>query len=58
MKATGTWNDVRNVDPQALLTEHTRGHIDAWVAKFPPDRKRSALIQGLFATQEQNGGFL
>jgi NADH-quinone oxidoreductase subunit E len=58
MKATGTYDEVRDVDPLALLSEHTRHHIDHWVAKFPPDRKRSALIQGLFATQEQNGGYL
>jgi NADH-quinone oxidoreductase subunit E len=30
-----------------LLTPHTREHIDHWVAKFPPDRKRSAVIQGI-----------
>ena len=58
MKATGTYNQVKDVDPLALLTAHTREPLDAWVAKFPPDRKRSALIQALFATQEQNGGFL
>ena len=58
MKATGTYEQVIDVDPLALLTPHTREHIDHWVAKFPPDRKRSALIQALFATQEQNGGFL
>ncbi|MFZ1392958.1 MAG: NAD(P)H-dependent oxidoreductase subunit E, partial [Dokdonella sp.] len=58
MKATGTYNQIKDVDPLALLRPHTREHIDAWVAKFPPDRKRSALIQALFATQEQNGGFL
>ena len=40
------------------LTDATRAHIDHWVAKFPPDRKRSAVIQGLMATQEQNGGWL
>ena len=28
------------------------------MAKFPPDRKRSAVIQSLFAAQEQNQGFL
>jgi NADH-quinone oxidoreductase subunit E len=28
------------------------------VAKFPQGRKRSALIQGLWAAQEQNGGHL
>ena len=58
MKATGTWNEVADVDPLEALSSHTREHIDHWVAKFPPDRKRSALIQGMFAAQEQNGGFL
>jgi len=58
MKATGTWNEIKDVDPLVVLTAHTREHIEHWVAKFPPDRKRSALIQALFAAQEQNGGFL
>ncbi|MDE2154616.1 MAG: NADH-quinone oxidoreductase subunit NuoE [Xanthomonadaceae bacterium] len=58
MKATGHHDQVSNVDPLAVLTEHTRRHIDEWVAKFPPDRKRSALIQALFGAQEQNRGFL
>lgn len=58
MKATGTYEAVRDVDPQTILTEQARQHIDHWVAKFPPDRKRSALIQGLWAAQEQNGGHL
>ena len=58
MKATGTYEEVRDVDPMVALTAHTREHIDHWVAKFPPDRKRSALIQGLMAAQEQNGGWL
>jgi len=58
MKATGHYNEVKDVDPLVELTAHTREHIDHWAAKFPPDRKRSALIQGLFAAQEQNGGHL
>jgi hypothetical protein len=58
MKATGTYEQVKDVDPLVALTAHTREHIDHWVAKFPPDRKRSALIQGLWAAQEQNGGHL
>jgi len=58
MKATGTYEAVRDVDPQVVLAEETRHHIDHWVGKFPPDRKRSALIQGLMAAQEQNGGHL
>jgi NADH-quinone oxidoreductase subunit E len=58
MKATGNFAAVRDVDPMAVLTEPTRRLIDQWVAKFPPDRSRSAVIQGLFAAQEQNGGWL
>ena len=58
MKATGHYNEVKDVDPWLVLNEHTREHIDQWIAKFPPDRKRSALIQGLMAAQEQNGGHL
>jgi NADH-quinone oxidoreductase subunit E len=58
MKATGNYEAVRDVDPQAVLSDATRKHIDHWAAKFPPERRRSALIQGLFAAQEQNGGWL
>jgi len=58
MKATGHFEQVRNIDPLVVLNDHTRHHIDEWVAKFPPDRKRSAVIQSLFAAQEQNQGFL
>lgn len=58
MKATGNFEAVKDVDPVTVLSEHTRAHIDHWLAKFPPERKRSAVIQGLFAAQEQNGGWL
>ena len=42
----------------AKLSDHVREEIDAWVAKFPPDRKRSAVISALHAVQHENGGFL
>ncbi|HRQ64969.1 MAG TPA: NADH-quinone oxidoreductase subunit NuoE [Xanthomonadaceae bacterium] len=58
MKATGNFQAVKDVDPMVVLNEHTRSHIDHWASKFPPERKRSAVIQGLFAAQEQNGGWL
>lgn len=58
MKATGDFDKVKDVDPMVALSDATRAHIDHWVAKFPPDRKRSALIQALVAAQEQNGGHL
>ena len=41
-----------------LLNEDTRAKIDHWVAKFPPENKRSALIQALIAAQDQNGGWV
>jgi NADH-quinone oxidoreductase subunit E len=58
MKATGNFDKVKNIDPLIVLNTHTREHIDHWLAKFPPERKRSALLQGLWAAQEQNDGHL
>jgi NADH-quinone oxidoreductase subunit E len=43
---------------KALLNEGTRASIDHWVSKFPPEQKRSALIQALIAAQNQNGGWV
>ncbi|MGB6309726.1 MAG: NAD(P)H-dependent oxidoreductase subunit E [Steroidobacteraceae bacterium] len=40
------------------LSEHVREEIDRWVEKFPPDRKRSAVISALHAVQHENNGFL
>jgi len=42
----------------AKLSEHVREEIDRWAAKFPPDRKRSAVISALHAAQHENHGFL
>ena len=42
----------------AALSEHTRHEIDAWVAKFPAGRQRSAVIAALRAAQHQNQGYL
>jgi NADH-quinone oxidoreductase subunit E len=42
----------------AKLSDHVREEIDHWVAKFPPDRKRSAVISALHAAQHENKGFL
>jgi NADH-quinone oxidoreductase subunit E len=40
------------------LSAHVREEIDGWVEKFPPDRKRSAVIAALHAVQHENNGFL
>ena len=42
----------------AKLSDHVREEIDRWVAKFPPDRKRSAVIAALHAVQHENNGYL
>ena len=58
MRATGNFEACRNVDPMLALSDATRAHIDHWLTKFPVGQKRSAVLQGLFAAQEQNGGWL
>lgn len=46
-------------DPKpAVLSVHAREEIDLWVAKFPPERKRSAVLSALRVVQHENGGFL
>jgi NADH-quinone oxidoreductase subunit E len=41
-----------------LLSDHVREEIDRWTAKFPDDRKRSAVIGALHAVQHENNGYL
>jgi NADH-quinone oxidoreductase subunit E len=40
------------------LPEHVRGEIDHLLAKFPPQRKRSAVLGALTAAQHDNNGYL
>lgn len=40
------------------LSEHARHEIDQWLAKFPPDRKRSAVLAALRTVQHDIGGYL
>ncbi|HLN50349.1 MAG TPA: NAD(P)H-dependent oxidoreductase subunit E [Steroidobacteraceae bacterium] len=42
----------------AELSLHVREEIDRWLAKFPEERKRSAVISSLHAAQHENNGFL
>ncbi|MFC0679190.1 NADH-quinone oxidoreductase subunit NuoE [Lysobacter korlensis] len=58
MKATGNFEACQHVDPMVALSESTRAEIDHWLTKFPPDRRRSAVLPGLHAAQAQNGGWL
>ena len=40
------------------LSESLRAEIDHWVAKYPPDGKRSAVLAALREAQHENHGFL
>jgi NADH-quinone oxidoreductase subunit E len=40
------------------LSGHVREEIDRWLAKFPADRKRSAVLAALRAAQHENDGYL
>ena len=42
----------------SILSASTRQEIDRWLTKYPPDRKRSAILTALRLAQEQNGGWL
>jgi NADH-quinone oxidoreductase subunit E len=46
------------MEHKATLSEHTRTVIDTWVAKYPPDRKQSAVLAALTEVQHENGGYL
>ncbi|MBT8121448.1 MAG: NADH-quinone oxidoreductase subunit NuoE [Gammaproteobacteria bacterium] len=41
-----------------LLTGESKAQIDAWLGKYPADRKQSAVLCALQAAQEQNGGWV
>jgi NADH-quinone oxidoreductase subunit E len=41
-----------------ILSDHVRGEIDHWKARFPEDRQRSAVIGALHAVQHENNGYL
>ncbi len=41
-----------------LLSDHVRGEIDHWKARFPEGRQRSAVISALHAVQHENEGYL
>ncbi|MCG3200469.1 MAG: NADH-quinone oxidoreductase chain 2 [Gammaproteobacteria bacterium] len=45
-------------DAERELSEHARHVIDGWLAKYPADRKRSAVLAALREVQHENGGHL
>jgi len=41
-----------------LLSAESRAEIDRWCAKYPAERRQSAVMAALRIAQEQNGGWL
>lgn len=41
-----------------VLSSDVKSEIDRWLARFPDDRKRSAVIGALHAAQHENNGYL
>ncbi len=41
-----------------LISAHARAVIDEWLAKYPAERKQSALLAALREVQHENHGFL
>jgi len=41
-----------------LLTAESRAQIDKWIARYPADQKKSAVLSALQIAQQQNGGWV
>ena len=41
-----------------VLSNHTRAEIDAWLIRYPPEQRRSAVLAALREAQHQNHGYL
>ncbi len=47
-----------NAEAKIQLSDHAREEIDNWIAKFPENRQRSAVIAALHIVQHENEGYL
>ncbi len=41
-----------------ILSKHAREEIDRWLAKYPADRRQSAVLAALREVQHENSGYL
>lgn len=41
-----------------LISDESRADIDRWIAKYPAEQKKSAVMSALRIMQDQNGGYL
>lgn len=41
-----------------VLSAQVRAEIDRWLTRYPPEQKRSAVLEALRYAQQDNGGYL
>jgi NADH-quinone oxidoreductase subunit E len=46
------------IDTTGLISESARAQIDAWLPKYPPERRQSAVLHALHIVQVENGGWV
>lgn len=46
---------MTELELENLLSEYVRGEIEAWMARYPVDRKQSAVLGALRALQHEDG---
>jgi NADH-quinone oxidoreductase subunit E len=46
------------IDTSGLISADARTQIDAWLEKYPPERRQSAVLHALHVVQVQNGGWV
>lgn len=54
---TSEVNTQAQADAERILAQ-TRAEIDQWIAKYPPDKKRSAVMAALRIVQDAHEGWL
>lgn len=45
-------------DKKIQLSDHAKAEINLWIAKYPADRKQSAVLAALREVQHENQGYL
>ena len=46
---------AQNKQTEAVLSDHAREEIDAWLARYPENQRRSAVLGALRAVQHEEG---
>jgi len=46
------------IDTTGLISADSRAQIDAWLEKYPPEKRQSAVLHALHVVQVQNGGWV